>query len=203
MLTRHLVYGLSLLFLGSFVSPSQAADTSPEQSAFVSELARSAILSVASENVSSADREQRLAAILDKDFDMPRIATFVLGRYWQKATDAERQSFTTVYRDFTARVYSRRFAKYNGESFRILGQRTESASDTVVYTEMNQPASGPPVEWRVADSDGYRIIDINVAGVSMALAQRADFASFLQKNGGNLADLVEHLQEKMTTLNSP
>ncbi|HXP98328.1 MAG TPA: ABC transporter substrate-binding protein [Telmatospirillum sp.] len=204
MRTRHLVYALTVLLLGSLSSPSHATDPAANQSAFVSDLARNAILSVASETISPADRQQRLKGFLDKDFDMPRIATFVLGRYWQKASAAERQTFTTVYSDFMVRVYSQRFARYNGESFRIIGQSPEGATSTVVYTEMNQPASGPPlkVEWHVAGSDGYRVTDISIVGVSMALAQRDDFSSFLQQNGGNLSALIQKLQVKTVAMDA-
>jgi phospholipid transport system substrate-binding protein len=204
MLKRHSVLGLAMLFLGSIAAPSHAADASAGQSAFVSELARAAILSVAKEKTSTADRQQRLAVFLDKDFDMPQIATFVLGRYWQKASDADQQTFVSVYRDFMARVYSQRFARYNGESFRITGQHAESETSTIVYSEMNQPASGAPlkVEWHVTDNGGYRVVDISVAGVSMTLAQRADFGSFLQQNGGNLPILIQQLQLKMVAMDS-
>lgn len=204
MRTRHLVYGLTVLLFGSLAPASYAEDPAVGQSTFVSELAHNAILSVTSEAVTSADRQQRLEGFLDKDFDMPRIARFVLGRYWHKATDSERQTFTAVYRDFMARVYSQRFARYNGETFRIIGQHPESATSTVVFTEMDQPASGTPlkVDWHVADNDGYKIIDISIAGVSMALAQREDFSSFLQQNGGTLSSLIQQLQVKMAALES-
>ncbi len=201
---RYIAYGFAAFLFTGVAAPGFAAEAPTEPSAFVSELARSALLSVTSETVSATDRQQRLGAFLDKDFDMPQIARFVLGRYWQKATETERQDFAAAYRNLMIRVYSRRFVRYSGESFRVVGQHPESATSTVVYTEMSQPASGPPlkVEWHVGNSDGYRITDITVAGISMALAQREDFRAFLQKNGGDLPALIQQLQVKTAALES-
>ena len=135
---------------------------------------------------------------------MPQIAGFVLGHYWQKATDAERQRFTTVFRDFLVRVYSQRFNDYDGASFKVIGQHVEDTANTVVFTEMNQPASGQQmrVEWRVVDKDGYRIVDISAGGVSLAKVQREDFMSSLRQNGGSVSNLILQLQEKVALLDS-
>jgi len=135
---------------------------------------------------------------------VPRISSFVLGRYWQKASDAERQSFSAVLRDFLVRIYSRRFTDYDGPSFRVVGQRAESATSALVYSEIGQSASGQPVkvEWSVVDSDRYRVIDMSVAGVSMVLAQREEFMSALERNGGDLSGLVRQLQAKTSVQQS-
>ena len=204
MRTRHVVHGLAMLLLTSLAAPCFAAAPANEPGSFVSEVAQKALLSATNATLSSAERTRRLGGMLDEDFDVPQIARFVLGRYWQKATDAERQTFTAVFRDFMVHIYSRRFNQYNGESFRVVGQSPTTETGTIVYTEMNQPASGQPVkvEWRVVGSDGYRIIDISVAGISMALVQRDDFLSFLQQNGGDLSSLVRQLQSKTTALES-
>lgn len=38
--------------------------------------------------------------------------------------------------------------------------------------------------------------DISIAGVSMALVQREEFASSLQRNGGDLSNLIGQLEQK-------
>ena len=198
---RHLIQGFAILLLVSLSAPGFAAEfNGGAPSAFVAKLAHEALLSANSKTLTSADRQRRLEGLLDSDFDMPRIASFVLGRYWQKASDTERQEFAAVFRDFMLRVYSDRFTGYNGESFRIIGQRAENATSTVVYTEISEPASGQPVkvEWRVLEKSGYRIVDMSVAGISMALTKREEFASYLQRNGGDLSGLIRQLQVKMS-----
>ncbi len=193
---RYIIFSFALLLLASL--PCRAADSAGGQGAFVLDLAHNALLSMPDETVSSGDRQRRFEGFFDKDFDLPQIATFVLGRYWRKASDLERQAFTAAFRDYMVRVYSWRFTKYDGSSFRVVGQQADDGADTLVSTEINQP-SGPPIriEWRVAGAENYKIIDVSVAGVSMALVQREDFVTFLKQNGGDLSALTRTLATKV------
>jgi phospholipid transport system substrate-binding protein len=193
---RHFIHGLAILLFAAYAAPGDAGEAAGQPSAFVTELARKALLSANSDTLSSADRQLHFGGLLDTDFDVPRIASFVLGRHWQTASHGDRRDFTAVFREFMLRVYSRQFAGYNVETFRIVGQRAEGAAGTVVYTEISQPVSGQPVKvaWHVVDRGGYRIVDMSVAGVSMALTKRAEFASYLQRNGGDLANLIRRLK---------
>ena len=42
----------------------------------------------------------------------------------------------------------------------------------------------------------YKVIDIIVEGVSMSVTQRSDFSSVIQRGGGNVQVLIDHLREK-------
>ena len=42
----------------------------------------------------------------------------------------------------------------------------------------------------------YKVIDIVVEGVSMALTQRSDFSSVIQRGGGQVSVLIAHLREQ-------
>lgn len=198
---RHLIYGLAVMMLAAVGTPGFAAEfNGSAQSAFVTKLAEEALLAANNKVLTSADRRHRLEGLLDAEFDMPQIARFVLGRYWLKASDTERQEFSAAFRDFMVRVYSDRFIAYSGETFRVIGQRAENATSTVVYTEISEPASGQPVkvEWRVLQKSGYRIVDMSIDGVSLALTKREEFGSYLQRSGGDLSALIRQLQVKMS-----
>jgi phospholipid transport system substrate-binding protein len=57
---------------------------------------------------------------------------------------------------------------------------------------------GPPIEvdWRLVVSDGrYKISDVSIDGVSMALTQRSEFAAIIQRNGGRVAGLLATKRE--------
>jgi phospholipid transport system substrate-binding protein len=46
-----------------------------------------------------------------------------------------------------------------------------------------------------SEGGSHKIVDVLVEGVSMALTQRADFASVIQRGGGNVEVLLEHLRK--------
>jgi phospholipid transport system substrate-binding protein len=189
-----LAYGFALLLLAG-VAPCAAQ---PSAGAFVVEFAHSALHSGTDTTLSVADRQRGAEALLDKDFDLPAIAKFVLGPYWQQAKETERQEFITLFRDFMIRTYVQHFAGYDSDSFRVVGQRAEGIGSTVVETAINPSGSGQPIkmEWRVGSNSGagYKLLDVSVAGVSMALAQREEFVAVLQRNGGGLPTLIHQLK---------
>jgi len=153
--------------------------------------------------ISPAQRVQNFAAIVDRNFDVPRIAQFMLGRYWQTASDSERSNFTTVFRDFMIRVYSDHFGLYRGDSFRVIDQRAESATVTIVRTKITAIASGQAMtlEWRVIrEPEGFKVEDLLVGGVSLATAQREEFASALRFDGGQVSILTKQVRSKLTQL---
>ena len=197
---RYFVYGLATLLFASLAVSCKAAEPAGSPSAFVTELAHKAPVFMSSRTLSSIERQQRLEKLLDEYFDMPRIARFVLGNFWQGADEPDRQKFTTVLRDVLARTYSDRFTRYSNESFRVTGQRDLDAANSVVYSEVGDPVLGEQakVEWHVARGDGYRIIDMFIAGASMAKVMHDDFGSYLQRNNGDLQKLIQELQAKLS-----
>jgi phospholipid transport system substrate-binding protein len=134
---------------------------------------------------------------LHQDFDLRSISRFVLGPYWRGASEAERQEFKGVLEGHLARFYGQRLAEYNGESLRVKGSRTEPEA-AIVSSEIIRP-QGPPikVDWRLNTRNGvYKITDVSVDGVSMALTQRSEFAGLIQRNGGQLAGLLANMGEE-------
>src|SRR5204862_4271057 len=133
---------------------------------------------------------------LHQDFDLSSISRFVLGPYWRGASEPERQQFKGLLEAHLVRFYGQRLAEYNGESLRVIGSRAEP-EDAIVSSEVIRP-QGPPikVDWRLTTRNGvYKITDVNVDGVSMALTQRSEFAGLIQRNGGKLAGLLANMGE--------
>ena len=123
---------------------------------------------------------------------MPRISRFVLGRYWTTAADQDKQTFQKLFEDYVVRAYAARFSEYSGEEVKVLGARAESETVTLVTSQFLRPNGAPPakIDWRVRKQDNdFKIVDIDVEGVSMAVTQREEFGSVIQRDGGTVAGL--------------
>ena len=187
---------ISFLLL-AFLTCSGVARAAPPSDAagFIDGLIGAALDTLKDPALSEAAREDRFEALLRRDFDMPRIARSVLGRYWAQASDAERGDFAQLFESWVVRTYAARLSQYKGETVKVLGARPEGDAGAVVASEIVH-AAGPPtkVEWRVANSDGaFKILDITVAGVSMALTEREEIASAIQRSGGTVASMNSRL----------
>ena len=146
----------------------------------------------------AAIRQARFRQLFHEDFDSAGIARFVLGRYWRSASQEEQQEFVKLFEDYVVFVYTARLANFGGETFKVRGSRSDG-DGVIVSTNVVTSGSASPlrIDWRlVNDSGGYKINDLIVEGVSMAVTQRAEFASVVQRNGGHLRGLIALMREK-------
>lgn len=177
---------------------AQNAAQQDKAEAYVSKMTAKAIGFLSDDQLSQEEKTKEFKKFLDEHFDMRSIARFALGRYWRSATPAQQKEYVTLFNDMIVVIYSRRFADYKGQDIKITASRPEGKKDVLV-SSMIQQNNGPEVQvdWRLRPGkSGFKVIDIVVAGVSMALTQRSDFASVIQRGGGDVQVLLAHLQQK-------
>jgi len=195
MMRRFLLTTWFALLAATAAAPFQpAAAAGPDE--FIRNLGNQAIEVIRS-GASPDQKSAYFHRALHQDFDLSSISRFVLGPYWRGASEPERQQFKGLLETHLVRFYGQRLAEYNGESLRVIGSRTEPEG-AIVSGEIIRP-QGPTikVDWRLTTRNGvYKITDVIVDGVSMALTQRAEFAGLIQRNGGQLAGLLANMGEE-------
>lgn len=153
-------------------------------------------LALASPGMPIAEKEQRFRHALRTYFDLPTIARFVLGRYWNTTSEPERQQFVSLFEDLTTRIWARRFSDYQGEGLDIRDIQPITDGFTVqtaVWRARGQPV---PVAWRLAHTpSGLKVVDIIVEGVSMAITHRSEYASVLRSSG--MSGLLTAMQNQL------
>jgi phospholipid transport system substrate-binding protein len=197
MTRRALVTALLLLLAFSSMPPSGASAAAADASDFMNEL-WSRAAEVLAKKVPPAERLARFRQLFRADFDGPAIARFVLGRYWRSASEEERQEYLKLFEDYVVYVYGTRLSDFNGQTFRIHGSRTDQ-DGTIVSTEVFTPGANAPikVDWRlIAENGGFKITDIIIEGISLMVTQRSEFASVIQRHGGQLGGLLTLMRQK-------
>ena len=192
------VFALMLLVL-SPAGFSHARANSPE--AFVKEMASRTMGAIASPDITREERRKIFREMLDDHFDMATISRFVLGRYWRVASPEQKKRYRTLLDEALINVYTDRFDDYKGEGFEVLGQRAEG-NDILVFSQI-VPLDTPPVkvDWRIRkDGNQYKVIDVIVQDISMVVTKRSDFASVIQRGGGDVEVLLNHLEENQQQL---
>ena len=135
---------------------------------------------------------------MQQDFDVPGIARFVLGPYWRVASQPEEQEFLRLFEDYIVRVYSERFAQYRGETLRVTGSRSDP-ENAIVTREIVRPTGAPAIkaDWRLSARDSvYKISDVIIDGISMEVSERSEFASVIQRSGGQVQGLLAMMREE-------
>ncbi len=180
-----------------FFVPMTAGALEPSV-AFVNNLTDDIITNVLQSDDTQEAKYTRFKTAFEKALDMKSIGQFVLGVYWRKATPAERQAFLEAFIDFTTKTWSDRFDLYTGQKIIFSGTRNAEGKNQLYVDSVIE--NNPPVQviWRLKKSKtgDFKIIDIIVEGVSMAMSYRNEYSSVLQKNGGKLSVLTKELEQK-------
>ena len=196
MMRRSLLTSLVVLFATASLAappPVNPADAA----AFMNQLWTRAV-EVLNKKADPTVRLARFRPLFHEDFDCPGIARFVLGRYWRNASEEEQQEFVKLFEDYVVFVYTARLGDFGGETFKIRGSRSDG-DGVMVSTDVFSPGSTSPlrIDWRlVAENGAYKINDVVVEGISMSVTQRSEFASVVQRNGGQMRGLIALMREK-------
>jgi len=196
-ITRRSLLTDALVLILTALAPTARVAAAADPAAMITNLGNRA-LEVLGKNATPAQRVARFHELFREDFDVPGIARFVLGRYWKTASPEQQEEFVKLFEDYIALVYSGQLAAYSGETLKVIGSRPEPEG-TVVASEIIRPTGAPPVkvDWHLTDRTGtYKISDVAVDGISMAVTQRSEFASVIQRNGGQVQGLITMLREK-------
>lgn len=186
-----------IVLIAGLLMWTQSATAEPNQAvAFVSKLANEMIVDVLATQKPMTEKIDLFRTKFQEAIDLKFVGQFVVGNYWRKASPADREAFLVAFMDFATKSWADKFNLYNGQKIEFSGTRPAQKGQLYVDSviENNPPAQ---VIWRVREKDGkYKIVDIIVEGVSMALSYRNEYSSFLQKHNGNLNALTQELERK-------
>ncbi len=142
-----------------------------------------------------AARKQRFATFLLGLTDVRRVALFLVGKFAVNTRPADMDAYLAAYQDYIAAVYQSYFAQYAGQSLRVTSSRERAKDDFVVATNLTGSNTPLQIDFRVR-TDGAKpvLVDLSVAGLWLAVAQRDEFTSVLSQNGGDVKALTSHLR---------
>jgi len=98
-------------------------------------------------------------------------------------------------------TWTRRFSEYNGQNPEIQSTAPDGADGALVSsTLVGKDVQPVAVAWRLRKrEDGWRVVDVIVEGISMAVTYRQEYASILNQQGG-MAGLVTQIQNQAADL---
>ncbi len=192
---------LTGLLTATMPAPARAAlagtarDAAAEQ--FVKVQGQRLVSILADKSQSKADRIRAFRAAVDEVADVPKITRFVLGKYARTITPAQMQRFAPVFQDYAQNVYRQRLANFNADTVTVTGSLARKPGDVVVATTVSGGDAKPAaVSWRVMGSGaGWKVVDVEVAGVWLAITQQDDFVSTIDNHGGSIDALISRLEE--------
>jgi phospholipid transport system substrate-binding protein len=176
------------------------AQEAPDPTKFVAAFAQNGIVEILAANISNTEKQQRFRTMFKQDFDIPAIGRFVLGRFSKGITPADQQSFDGLFEDVIVFTWSRRFSEYNGQTLKVVSTAPDGEGSLVHSTVVGKGGDSFNVDWRLRKRDGaFRVVDVIVGGVSMAITYRNEYANIIGQGGG-LSALITQLRQQVDTL---
>ena len=167
--------------------------------AYVIEITKNAINTLTDESIDQKKKETKFGELFDKNFDVPSISRFVLGKYWKQASLDQKKNFIKSFRNYVVKTYSSRFNEYSGEQLTLLNFENESNPKIFIVHTALEIDNAPmiKVDWRIGKKkDRYVILDIIIEGISLAVTQRSEFVSVIDQNDGSIDKLISLLKER-------
>ena len=195
---------LAATALVSAVAPDRAAQAQASRDAgaeqFVQTQAQRVVSILNDKSRGEPDKIRAFRGIVDEIADVPRITTFVLGKYARTITPAQRDRFNVVFREYAQNVYEKRLGDFHGETVKVVGSTVRKPGDVVVNTVISGGKVSQPVaaSWRVlGGGSSWKVVDVQVSGIWLAITQQQDFVSTTDNAGGNLDVLIGQLQKQV------
>ncbi len=150
----------------------------------------------------TAARSARLEGLIRRGFDLDLTSQLVLGKYWTRASQAHRQAFKELFAQYLVHSYARHLKAYRVETLAIVSSTPVGKSDFLVETRVEGAQGDDPANpvWRLRLRDGgFKLIDVHVDGISLALTERSQFGSVIRRNGldGMLSALRKRVAGRM------
>ncbi|MCC6469790.1 MAG: ABC transporter substrate-binding protein [Alphaproteobacteria bacterium] len=153
-------------------------------------------------------RYARFRELLNRSFDVPAIARFVLGAYWNKVTPDQQAQFLKVFEDYVVANYAAKPWDVKGVYIEVVSSVPNNENDIAVETLIHVPhKQNKPIGlgWRIFNAaPAPKIIDLKVDGLSLVVSQRAEFTSVLQQKNNNFPAFIEFVVARTRQLeNTP
>lgn len=155
------------------------------------------LVAIVNQDTGAAQERQEMRPLIEQAVAIDEIGQFVLGLYWRRATAAQRQQFLHLFHDVLINNIVGKLGEFKGVSYRMT-QTQARGGEFYVGTTITRPNQQPAnVQWVVSFASGQpKVIDLYAEGTSLRLTQRADYASYLARNGNNLDALLAALRRQ-------
>ena len=163
---------------------------------FVSNFADSAIDILSDNEILEGEKNSQFTDLVMSAIDLNLISKFVLSKTWKNATDDQKERYIQAFKDYFINSYANKLDQYSGEQVEVVDAE-EAGKYVIVNSFIYREGTDTlkiNLKWRLLNKDGeIKIIDLNIEGISLIIAQREEFQSFLANNEGDLEKLIEKI----------
>ena len=145
-------------------------------------------------------RRQAVRRVAEDAIDFNETGRRTLGPHWEGRSDAERQTFVSLFTDLLDRAFLRHVDRWDGERLVVSGDSIDGDRAIVHARVLLRDGSQVPVDLAVIRNDDarWRVWDVRAMGASLVSSYRAQFGRMLQATPYD--GMVQKLRAKVDSL---
>ncbi len=152
-----------------------------------------ALVTTAASDITSTERARIADAILSH-LDTPAIARFTLGRHAKGLSEKSAQRFEIAFEAYLRRQIEANADQISGVELEVTKTQARNDRDAIVTTEVHGAGDPFTLRWRVIERGGvWSVVDLEFAGLWLAIEQRAQVAAILDRPGMDIEDVIAEL----------
>jgi phospholipid transport system substrate-binding protein len=197
---KQITAAAAIALVASTGAIARAADAVPSPRAVIEQVTQAALVVLRDKSLSATEKRQKAEQIAFDTMDFNVLARLSMGRFWRGLTDAQHAEFTVEFKKHVAATYGHTSDEYTDEDIKVAADRQEADGDWTVETKIigtkdNARKEIAKVNYRLRQIDGrWKIIDVTIDGVSLALNFRSQFQEIM--NDGGYDKLIQMLRDK-------
>jgi phospholipid transport system substrate-binding protein len=171
------------MLLPAMASPAAAAVDTSDPQRFVSTLTDDSFAAMKGGNREAAKAKFR--ALLAQNVAVDQIGTRLIRRWLPTTSPAQQAAYKAALPGYVVGTYADRLFQYADASLRVIRSQPTAGGGADVFTQVIKPGAQPiAATWSVVKVGGvWKVLNLNVAGINIAMAQAADFDSVIQRQG--------------------
>ena len=194
-------YIFALLLVPFFANSANCNTNLSKSRLFIESLGQEVLTKIAAKNITEKQREKNFRELYTRAFDNNYISQFVLGRYWKKINKKTQEEFVKSFNEYLIMIYAPKFKGWSGK-FKTISSQVENNMYVVamqLVTNSNSPTS-LNLDWRmILKNKEFKILDVNIDGVSMLVTQRAEFSSVIKNHPLGVKGLIKQMNDKVNS----
>jgi phospholipid transport system substrate-binding protein len=151
-----------------------------------------------SKNISKQEKINELKFIAKETVDIRGIGSYTLGSNRKNLNDNQKKKYFDLFENYFLKSFSSRLAEYTNPKIQVQSKKILNKNYTIVNSVLASTSDRLEIkiDWRVytKNPDNPLIRDLIIEGLSLAVAQRAEFASILNSNDGDINALFNTLE---------
>lgn len=193
---------ISFLFLFLGLSFNVLAADTDDVKKYTQNLIDDAIVKIFKTGVASDERVIPFRKVLNSNLDFDYISKFVLGVYGRGISQEQLEKFSKQFSELNVYSYVKKFESYTDSKIEVIdvqnGKKEGQYFVSSKVLAMNPGDKDYGVDWRIKkDGDKYKVIDVIIEGVSMAMSYKNEYAPILKAAADEEKNPVEVLTEKI------